>query len=148
MTSLTVREGAVIAAARELLAHVREVHGEITYNDEREIDGTAVPGYFSPSGVMVESRYIANLALCLMVLPEPIGAEEVLAAFRDERDAIRAFFSDIEPGSQEALLLAWDQARERYAHLLAEYAEGIGLFVRKAEKALGAHLAAAEQAAR
>lgn len=120
MTNLTARESEVIAAARALI--------KITHPEESTIAGSR----------------LSRLRDAVETLDAPIGVGEVLAAFREERAAIRALFADIEPGHQDALLLAWDEARERYTRLLAEYAEGIGLTVRKAERGLAAHLAAFE----
>lgn len=71
--------------------------------------------------------------------------DELIAAYREERRAIAQFWHNDDPDvGLLDLLDVWDQARERYCRLLAEYAEGIGLSVRKAERGLGAHLAAFE----
>lgn len=68
---------------------------------------------------------------------ETIDAGDVIVAFKAERLACHLFVSgDVE--GQDGRLLAWDEARERYAQLLAEYCRQTGLTTRKAERGLGA----------
>lgn len=118
MTS--VRESDVIAAARSVVAESFTAQ-EVTDDD-----------YMAA---------VDRLRAVVAALDTPITHDEVLAAYREERAAIRAFMGNPQ-GDQEALLLAWDEARTRYMALLVEYAMGIGITVGKAERGLAAYLAA------
>lgn len=132
MTSLSVRESEVIVAARKLAEHVVSRYPAWGKRDDNR------------GGIVINVAKLAPLVEAIGAVGSAIGIGEVLAAFREERRTCAALIGNTEPGEQDRLLLDWDQARERYARLLTEYAEGIGLSVRKAEQALGAHLVAFE----
>lgn len=65
-------DGMLREVVRRLCDHVAERHGEIVYKEGGwdEYAKMDLPGYFSPSGVMVDTSYIADILMVLSVMPD------------------------------------------------------------------------------
>lgn len=112
----------LIGAAHALLVHARQEEGGANFYAD----------------TVVHRAFLIDLDRAVTVADsDPIDAGDVLIAFKAERLACHQFVN-AGPLEQDARLLAWDEARERYAQLLAEYCRQTGLTTRNAEKGLGA----------